>query len=805
MNAAFPSTSAILRVLLVGLTIHCLAYSHFGFSAEQERKYFLVPDISYKSDLTPYLSYIRDDEHQFSINDILNKQTEFIFYPDPDNADNFGLSNAKFWYRIEIKNSLSSEQQIVLEMDNAVAEYVDFYTANAAGGSLIDSYTATETGARRPFSNRAIKTQAFAIPITLESNSTRTIYVSTIAPRQAKFPFYIYSGESFEKEIVYRQITTGLFIGIILGLLGYNCFIYFMARMSVHLYYLLLTFVTLCFTMTRHMFIAALFPESPNFVMLLHSVTPMFFGLSLIQFFRVYLDTPTHYPLLDKVIIVDIFYFFIFMFWLAFEFSLLWFFVLFVFPTFIFSIFLVWASFDRWRKGFSPAIWILAGICMPIIGHLSLSLAVLGVLPHFSIIDLITNNTEAIQLIVFSLGLAEIVKQMEMNNLISEKKAISEKINNRIKSDFLSRMNYLIRTPMNTVVGNAELLKQSNLEEDQKHYISTIESSCLSLLTIIDDIIEFTQSTTKKYQLVKTPFNIATVIQESVSLFKETAAAKDIQLTTLFDDQGPFNVVGDPIRLRQILLNLMSNAFKFTAKGQIGIELKLLHIAADKTKCKYQFSISDTGIGISAEGQKNLFHSFQQAERSTSRKYGGTGLGLNISKQLVELMGGKIGVNSKPGEGSTFWFDANFSLSDKPDKVVSVKLLDFIDAQSILLTGYNETALIILQKMLATLGFSNHILMAPSDTINCYCRSPSSYQLLIIDFRMKDFETDQTVKKIRLYEKENDLNPIRIIACSAHIFFENDSTPSVFDNFIRKPVTLDNLNRVIRETVGHKN
>ena len=227
---------------------------------------------------------------------------------------------------------------------------------------------------------------------------------------------------------------------------------------------------------------------------------------------------------------------------------------------------------------------------------------------------------------------------------------------NRAKSQFLATMSHEIRTPMNGVLGMAELLASTALTDKQQRFVDTLSRSGQALLHIINDILDFSKIEAGKLELEHINFDLRQTIEDTVELFAERAQKKGLTRTCHIAPSVPTLLRGDPHRLRQIVMNLFGNAFKFTDQGGVGIHVSL--VEEDQNTALLHFAVTDTGIGISAAAQTRIFNSFSQADESTTRKYGGTGLGLAICRQLVALMGGAIGVESEPGKGATFWWTA---------------------------------------------------------------------------------------------------------------------------------------------------
>ena len=373
-----------------------------------------------------------------------------------------------------------------------------------------------------------------------------------------------------------------------------------------------------------------------------------------------------------------------------------------------------------------------------------------------------------------------------------------------VKSRFLANTSHEIRTPMNGVIATSVLLADTNLDSEQREYVDMIRSSAQSLLRVINDILDISKIEAGKLELVPAPFDVAAVVAEVESLLSAHAANKALALRSEVDAAVPKHVRGDAVRLRQILLNLAGNAVKFTDKGEVAVRAAL--DSDSPAHAVLRFTVTDSGIGISENDAARLFGSFVQADSSPARRYGGTGLGLAISKQLVELMGGSIGLESRPGRGSTFWFTAVFEKTDDTEEngdgaVPSAPAATFAGTV-VLVAEDNEVNRTIATRMLERFGCCVETVADGRQAVDAASRR--RYDLIFMDGQMPVLDGLAAAKEIRCSEAGMRHTPIIAVTASAMVGDRERCLASGMDDYITKPLALDDIAAILRRWVGTK-
>jgi signal transduction histidine kinase/DNA-binding response OmpR family regulator/HPt (histidine-containing phosphotransfer) domain-containing protein len=668
--------------------------------------------------LAPYWDVLEDKEHEWTVDDIRTPEVADGFKPSLQHTDslNFGLRRSAIWLRITFANESGEDLERLLEVPFTHLHSVQLFVPGEQG------YERIETGHSLPFSHRPVNHRNFVFPLHLTSKSAGTYYLRVASGTSLDIPAKLWEPAAFEQQSLREYIGQSLYFGMLLALGLYNFLLFASLRDRTYLYYVLFVAANalsiVAFSGIGFQFI---WPESPGWSMISSMIGFGLTGFTLLLFQRRLLSTYDTVPWLDMVmrgfLVLNIvqmagFWFLPYHKMIATGITV---------DMANMLLALIVGVVCKLRGQRSARFFLLAFSCLVFAAVLTAlrSYGVKGI-PNFLTVYGMQIGS-ALEMLLLSLALADRFNQVRrekesaqqqlvdslkrseriLEQRVQERTAELSRINeelrgheralkiakegaeeaSRMKSAFLANMSHEIRTPMNAVIGMAYLALRTDLSGKQRDYVEKIHRAAVSLLGIINDILDFSKIEAGKLSIETTDFSLHEVLGNVSTVTSQRAGEKGLRYLFDIAEDVPVHLNGDPLRLGQILVNLMSNAIKFTPAGQVQLRCRVLSSSADGVELR--FEVEDTGIGMSPEQQSRLFHAFSQADESTTRKYGGTGLGLAISRRLVEMMGGTMSLRSEAGAGSTFGFSLRFGLGAMtitalpglPDRLLGCRVL----------------------------------------------------------------------------------------------------------------------------------
>ncbi|HVL00228.1 MAG TPA: ATP-binding protein [Dongiaceae bacterium] len=758
-------------------------------------------------DLGPFLSHWYDGAEHSSLEAARAALRDGRFDSMEHRSPNLGFARGHHWFYVQMQNALGFRRMILLEVDYPILDQLEFFCFGPG-----QEPTYFPAGDHVQFSSRVVKVRNYVVPLNLEPYRATECLIRARSTSNVIFPLRAFDNIAYIEKSHRVEWGLGILYGLALALLFYNLMTYISTREPVYLYFILHVIGGLGYTTTMDGTLAPFWIglELQDLGVLisicLSAGAGILFGLEFLDIRRTWpaanmLGTIMFLGMMGCSVLILVT-------------PLMLSHIVLTLSTIMIGIFLFALGVKRWRDGYGPAQVYVLGYGTVLLMVVWMSLNVLYLRADVRWVTYGMSLAWLCELLVLSVALSYRIQEsrQERKVLSQQVQAVLSESNN--KTEFMAKVSHEIRTPMNGIMGLVELLLGTTLNPEQRRYLSAIRHAGHGLQEVINDVLDFSRIEAGKLKLVSHPFELEQMLQDVCAIYEFEARRKRIELGCFIAEGMPLQLIGDASRIRQVLLNVLSNALKYTEKGFVHINVQLTdEILSDQLMVR--FEVEDSGIGISPRDQRKLFQSFSQIQHENRQDTPGSGLGLLISQQIVELMGGEMGVKSELGRGSCFWFSLPMTLPDQAPVAQSAIALDLFDGvvvplpeveiapPSMMRATAGPRVLVVEDNVInqnVMLGFLQKLDIKPDLADNGrtaveMVQRGQAYDLILMDCEMPVMDGYEAASRILKWQRATGLTETPILALSAHALdkHRNMAFEAGMVDYLAKPVTFRQL------------